>query len=330
LLGGLARRVAYAKKMRMENQATLLVDSGDLFFAPLSGGEPERGPIKAQIIGRAYRSMRAAAVNVGDLDLLRGIDFLRKEYTQGLPLISANLLDSSRKAPIFPPFAIKEVSGIRVAFLGLLSPDFRSDETGLAVKIATDGKIFIKDPMEAARETVQKLKGRADVTVLLSDLGLQKDRLLAQAVPGIHFILGGHEGRYIHNPFREGMTYIAQSSAKNMYVGQLRLMVQTPNSPFRAEGEVQQIQEKINQLDSQLQNMQKAKAQSPGQNTENIDRALQEVTRQKNILREELKRAKDSAPGGNRFSFSVEPLEGSHPEDEEVREWMAEAGIDKD
>ncbi len=330
MLGGLARRVAYVKKMRMENPATLLVDSGDLFFAPLSGGEPERRSAKAQIIGRAYRSMGAAAVNVGDLDLLQGIDFLRKEYARGLPLISANLLDPSKKAPIFPPYAIKEISGMRVAFLGLLSPEFRLDDTGMAIKKATEGKIFVKDPIEAARETVQKLKGRADVTILLSDLGLQKDRLLAKAVPGIHFILGGHEGRYIHNPFHEGMTYITQSSAKNMYVGQLRLILQSPKAPFRPEGEVQQMQERIHQLDFQLQSMQVAKAQSSGQNTEGIDRALEEVTRQKNILQGELKRAKDSAPGGNRFSFSLEPLEGSLPEDEEVREWAAEAGIDKD
>ena len=329
MLGGLARRVAYVKKMRTEHKATLIVDSGDLFFALLSGGDPERKSAKAQIIGRAYRSMGAAAINVGDLDLLQGIDFLRKEYAQGLPLISANLLAPSKRTPIFPPYVIKEISGIRVAFFGLLSPDSKSD-AGMAIRKATEGKILIKDPIDAARETVQKLKGRADLIVLLSDLGLQKDRALAKAVPGIHFVLGGHEGRYIQNPYREGTAYISQSSAKDMYVGQLRLVLETPGSPFRNEGEVHQIQENINQLDFQLQNMQKARDQQPGQNTENIDRALQEVTRQKNILQEDLKRAKDSASGGNRFSFILEPLGGSLPEDEEVRKWIAEAGIDKD
>jgi 2',3'-cyclic-nucleotide 2'-phosphodiesterase (5'-nucleotidase family) len=329
MLGGLARRVAHVKKMRAENQATLIVDSGDLFFALLSGGEPERKSAKAQIISRAYRSMGAAAVNVGDLDLLQGIDFLRKEYAQGLPLISANLLRPSNRTPLFPPYVIKEISGLRVAFFGLLSPDFRSD-AGMAIKKATEGKILIQDPIDAARETVRKLKGRADLIVLLSDLGLQKDRALAKAVAGIHFILGGHEGRYIQNPYREGTAYISQSSAKDMYVGQLRLVLETPGSPFRDEGEVPQIQEKINQLDFQLQSMQNARDQQPGQNIENLDRAFQEVSRQKNILQEELKRAKDSASGGNRFSFILDPLGSTLPEDEEVRKWIAEAGIEKD
>jgi 2',3'-cyclic-nucleotide 2'-phosphodiesterase (5'-nucleotidase family) len=329
LLGGLARRAAYVKKVKTENQASLVVDSGDLFFAPLSGGDPERKSAKAQIIGRVYRSMGAAAVNVGDLDLLQGIEFLRKEYAQGLPLVSANLLDPSKKTPIFPPFVIKESSGARVAFFGLLSPDFRSD-VGMAIKKATEGKILVKDPTDAARETVRKLKGRADVIVLLSDLGLQKDRGLAKAVSGIHFILGGHEGRYIQNPYREGEAYLLQSSAKDMYVGHLRLFLKTAGAPFRGDGEVPQIQERINQLDLQLQSMQNARGQQPGQNNENIDRAIQEVTRQKNILQEDFKRAREPAPGGTRFSFSLEPLGGSLPEDEEVQKWIAEAGIDKD
>ncbi len=315
--------------MRAENQATLVVDSGDLLFASLSGGDAERKSAKAQIIGRAYRSMRAAAVNVGDLDLLHGIDFLRKEYAQGLPLISANLVNSSTGTLTFAPYVIREISGARLAFIGLLSPEFRPD-AGMAIRKATEGKILIKDPTHAAREMVRRLKGQADVIVLLSDLGLQKDRALAKAVSGIHFILGGHEGRYILNPYREGTAYILQSSSKDMYVGHLRLFVKTLGSPFGREGEVQQIQERIGQLDSQLQSRQKAGGEKSGQPTENIDRTIQEVVRQKKILQVELKRAKEFISGGNRFSFRLEPLGVSFPEDEEVLKWIGEAGIDKD
>ena len=329
MLGGLARRVAYQEKIRAEKKGVLIVDSGDLFFAFAPGENPEKNLAKARLIGRAYKHMKTAAINVGDLDLLQGVDFLRGEYSQGLPLISANLLDPSTKAPIFSPYVIREEAGVRIAFFGLLPSEFAPDIAS-AIKNANEGKILIKEPVEVARQTVQKLKGQADVIILLSDLGLFKDQMVAREVPGIHFVLGGHEGRFVNKSQPAGSTHIFQSSVKGMYVGQLRLIFENPPSPFKDEGETQQIQERINGLDSHLRSLQASKDRSAGQNIENIDRAIQDVTKQRNALQEELKRAQSSASRGNRFLFTLEPMEVRLPEDEGVRKWISEAGIDKD
>ena len=85
MLGGLARRVAYVEKVRTEKQAALVVDSGDLFFSPHSGEAPERKLAKARLISRAYREMGAAAVNVGDMDLFRGLIFCGKKVRRASP-----------------------------------------------------------------------------------------------------------------------------------------------------------------------------------------------------------------------------------------------------
>ena len=329
MLGGLARRVAYAEKVRREKQSVLVVDSGDLFFAPHSGASAERKLAKARLIGRAYMGMGAAAVNVGDMDLLHGVDFLRSEYSQRLPLISANLLDPSTKKPIFPPYLIREAAGVRIAFFGLLTPDSAPD-VGIVIKNANEGKILIQDPVEAARETVQKLKGQADLIILLSDLGLYKDQMVAKAVPDIHFILGGHEGRFLKRSQQTGKTQIFQSSVKGMYVGQLRLLIEDPMSPFKDGREAQHLQERINSLDLQLRHLQGARERQSGQNAELMDRTIRATTREKNSLEEQLKRAKNLASQGNRFLFTLEPMEAKLPEDEQVRKWIAEAGIDKD
>jgi 2',3'-cyclic-nucleotide 2'-phosphodiesterase (5'-nucleotidase family) len=307
----------------------LVVDSGDLFFAIGTSEDSNQVLTKARLIGRAYNRMGASAINVGDLDLIPGLDLLRNESSQGLPLISANLFDSSSKHPIFSPYIIKEISGIRIAFFGLLSPQFRP-EIEPAIQKSTGMKIMVKDPVEAAQETVQRLKGKADLVVLLSDLGLHKDQIVAQAAPGIHFILGGHEGRFISKSHQTGATHIFQSSVKGMYVGQLRLAVEKPGSPFKDERETQNIQEKISNLQLHLRSLQAAKGRRSGRNVENLDRAMQDVTRQKNSLEEELRRAKESGLPGNRFLFTLVPMEVRLPEDEEVRKWAAEAGIEKD
>ncbi len=65
--------------VRRGNQRVLVVDSGDLFFKFSSDSDGDKTLMKGKIIGRAYRQMGAAAVNVGCLDLLQGLDFLRRE-----------------------------------------------------------------------------------------------------------------------------------------------------------------------------------------------------------------------------------------------------------
>ena len=111
------------EKVQREKSRVLVVDSGDLFLGFLATPDAEKAKKKAELIGRAYRHMGAAAVNVGCLDLLQGVDFLHQEFSQGLPLISANLLDPATKTSIFPPHVIREVAGYRVAFFGLLPPE---------------------------------------------------------------------------------------------------------------------------------------------------------------------------------------------------------------
>jgi 2',3'-cyclic-nucleotide 2'-phosphodiesterase (5'-nucleotidase family) len=317
------------EKVQRENQRTLVVDSGDLFFNFKTYSDSEKALKKAQMIGRAYRYMGAAAVNVGCLDLLQGVDFLRQEYSQGLPLISANLLDPSTKALIFPPYIIKDVGGVRIAFFGLLPPE-SGPETKLAIQRANEGKILIADPVEAARETLRKMQGKVDLIVILSDLGLYKDQMVAKELPGIHFILGGHEGRFTRRAVRAGMTHLLQSSHKGMYVGQLQLTLEDPSKPFKDAGEVKYLQQRIDGLDLHIRGLEQSKKRQPGKDHSNLNRSIREITRQRDALQNELKRAKEAGIQGNRFLLKLEALEKGLPENEEVKGWIRSAGIDKD
>ncbi len=329
MLGGLARRVAYVGKVQKESPRVLVVDSGDLFFKFSADSNEEKALTKARIIGRAYRYMGAAAVNVGCLDLIQGLDFLRQESAQGLPILSANLLHPSTKDPIFPPYMIKEIGGLRVGFIGLL-PQESEPEISLAIRRANEGKLLIGEPVEAAKAAVHKVRDKADLIVLLSDLGLHRDQMLAKAVPGIHFILGGHEGRFTRKGIQTGKTHIFQSSSKGMYVGQLRLIIEDRNSPFKDEGELQYLQERIDNLDLHIRSLQAAKMRQPAREGVNYDRTIQAVKRQREAVQEDLKRAQESGIRGNRLNFKLETLEKVLPENEEMKKWIGEAGIEKD
>lgn len=176
--------------------------------------------------------MGVTAVNVGDADLMQGLTLLKQEASRGLPLISANLIDPSLGTPIFPPFVIKKVKNVRIAFFGLLSPDINT-----AMQKTAGGKAYIKDPIETAQEITGKLQGQADIIILLSDLGLEHDRELLRRVTGIHLVLGRHEGHFLQSPTWEKSTPILQSYKKGMYIGKLQLTIVNNASFVQEKGQ---------------------------------------------------------------------------------------------
>lgn len=58
------------------------------------------------------------AMTVSTLDLQGGNSFFLREKIAALPIISANILRRDGTAP-FPPWVLKQSSGISLAFIGL-------------------------------------------------------------------------------------------------------------------------------------------------------------------------------------------------------------------
>ncbi len=308
------------EKLRKEGKPLLIVDSGDLFFDGKEAADLQRALAKARVLGRAYRHMGVAAVNVGDLDLSRGVDFLKAEAAQGLPLISANLMDESTGSPAFPASMIKEIAGLRIGLFGLLTP-----QLGPEARKAAAGAVWVKDPVAVAREMVKGLGPQVDLIVLLSDLGFGKEADLAKAVPGIHFILGAHEGAT--RSHEEAGTHILQAYRKGMVAGVLRMSAETKGAPFRDEGRPEELQRRISSLDTRLRSLEEAKERQPHAA---VERSIQQLTQQRTALEGELNRLKGNPSPGNRFRWSAEQLSTDMPESEEVRGWLREAGIDQD
>jgi len=196
-----------------------------------TGVDRQQSLTKARLISRAYKHMRVAAINVGDNDLMQGLTFLRNEASEGLPLISANLIDPATKSLIFSPYTIKKVGKLRIAFFGLVSPIKNQ-----VIQYPAENKFLVKDPVKVARKMFNKLRHKADVIILLSDLDAKKEREVIKAVPGIHFVLGGHEGRFIQTPVWEGQTPILESYKNGMYAGKLHITFASASSTFKYEG----------------------------------------------------------------------------------------------
>ena len=288
MLGGLARRVSLVEKLKSEDRSLLVVDSGNLMTGAWTDANQTQSLTKAGLISRAYIRMGVAAINVGDMDLMLGLVFLRKEASHGLPLVSSNLVNRSTRTSIFKPYIIKKVGGIRVAFFGLLSPDIRTDIYKEAGK-----EFLVKEPVTTAREMTGILRGKADVIILLSALPSDRQQEVIRAVPGIHFVLGGRDGRYVQSPLWEGRTPILESYKYGMYAGKLQLGGVNASSPYSYKRTEEQAMQHASSGDA-------------------------------------ARISREPPSGDNSFHWTLIPLDKSIPEDKEVSGWIRKAGIEKD
>ena len=319
MLGGLARRVIFIDEMKAKDGSLVCVDSGRLFQDPRVEDDAEKVRMNARLMGRVYRRMDVTAVNVGDLELLQGIPFLRDQASQGLNLISANLVDPSTGDAMFPPYVIHTVKTVRIAFLGLLASD-----VGPEITRVMGNDAMVAEPIERAQLIVHRLKNKADVVIVLSCLGLEKERELIRKVPGIHFVMGGKEGRFFSKLLKEGDTFIAQSYWAGMYTGRLDLTLRDRVSPFRDAGEKFRIKTEIADLNRRLERIRNVLDE--GKNGV-LEFTLQKIIKKRERLQETLEKLERSPESGNLFRWQVVPLNDTCREDRDVVDWIRKAGF---
>ncbi len=176
------------------------------------------GNLKAALYMKAYNMMGYDAFTPGDLDLSLGIDELIKISQQAnFPFLAANLLSSQSNEPVFKPYVIKEIKevrGMKVGIFGLITNQFPSgSQTGGMENFK------ITDPIEAAQKVIAELKPHCRVIVALAHLGADEERMLADKVHGIDFIVNGHLTHAQAAPQLVNHTQIFVAGARGEYLG---------------------------------------------------------------------------------------------------------------
>ncbi|MHC4830584.1 MAG: hypothetical protein ACYTFT_09575, partial [Planctomycetota bacterium] len=87
MMGGIARRAALMDRLRGMGQLPHLVDLGDVVKQP--GRQTE---LKLDALLEAYRVMGVAALAIGDLDVMIGLDTMARFTSEaGVPVLGSNL-----------------------------------------------------------------------------------------------------------------------------------------------------------------------------------------------------------------------------------------------
>lgn len=189
-IGGIARRATLIKRVRAEKgHATLVLDAGDVC---------DGTPFSTEYHGFAdVAAMNAAGYDAacpGNHEFSNPIEQVRKLIASAkFPVLCANVRPVGGAAPLFRPYLVKRIAGVRVGIFALLTQETSSYP-------GARGTVAIEDPIETARRVVPELRRRADIVVALTHLGIEKDRELASRTSGIDVIVGGHSHTLLIRP----------------------------------------------------------------------------------------------------------------------------------
>ncbi len=199
---------------------------------------------KANLIIDSLNLMGYDALAIGDDDLSLGKEFLSEiSRKANFPFLSTNVIDEATGKPLFQTHLIKEVDGLRVGIFSLLGPDTFPNPYDPRRK-----GLMLRSPTETAQAMVKELQTKADLIILLSHLGYPKDVELAQTVPGIHLIVGGHSGVNLANPPVINKSLILQMAPKGLYGGRLQLTFYSNEPNFFNAPEKKALENSLNQF----------------------------------------------------------------------------------
>lgn len=215
----MARRATAIQTERAENAGIILVlDAGSSLV-----GQWLSVQSNGQVMVEAMNLMGYDALTLGQMDLSLGLETLRKLQAEAqFPFLSANLVSPSDLKPLFQPYIVLERQGARIGIIGLTEP-----QAGQVPGISE--QVIVLDPVETARRYVGELREQVDLLIVLSHLGLEEDKALAQVVSGIDIIVGGRSRQLMRQPEEVGNTLIVQQGYLGEWMGRLK-------ASFDAEG----------------------------------------------------------------------------------------------
>jgi hypothetical protein len=213
-LGGMARKANLLAGIEKKD-AVIQLDAGDLLFPsdslpPMLEKQSER---QAEYLLKAMDQLHHDAGVPGEKDFALGWKTFEKLRAHTKVKFLAANLSLAKGGKAFEPYAIfkrKDDQGktVRVAVIGLVGDDLQWPK---ALKVSP--------PIEAAKKQIAALRGKADFIVALTHEGLDADKELATAVPGIDIIIGGHTQSFLQQSLKVNGAQIYQSSFRNQYIG---------------------------------------------------------------------------------------------------------------
>ena len=248
--GGLARLTTLIKKIRAENQNSVLMNIGDTYHggveALFTNGNAIVDPVNALGIDvgvpgnwdfaygtSAFRLRYATDLTEAQIAVLEATTGTIKKPT--FTNLAANLTyapPSTNTGYVMPPTIHKMMGDINVGFIGLTSDIVAAMDPALATGFAfTQGETDYKTLLETQASTLRR-EG-AQLIVVMSELGLQKNYRLADIIaPGtVDVIFSAHTHAPTLTPLQGRSGALVLESGNDGNVGRLDVSITSSQKP---------------------------------------------------------------------------------------------------
>ena len=189
----------------------LLLDAGDAVKAGNVGVNPWGEPILETMSDLNY-----AAMTLGNREFHVWQTALETKINRArFPVLCANMRPKTvgSLSPI-QGSVTRQIGGLTVSVFGVTVPMVTE---AMAAKVVS--AFVFDDPIETARRQVATLRYNADILIALTHIGIGQDRRLAEAVPGIDLIVGGHTHVVLEQPEVVAGVPILQAGSHARYFG---------------------------------------------------------------------------------------------------------------
>lgn len=227
--GGLNQIATIVKNQRTENNNTIVMDNGDTIQGNynhlfVNGKNPMIAGMNA--IGYDVFSLGNHEFNYG----MGNLENVVSQANENLSVLCANLYKDGNR--VFNPYIIKELSGIKVAIIGVVTPHIMKWDSQHLVGYNAE------NPAIEVSKVIKEIKnsGGADVFVVSAHMGVDGEfgngdslKDIATENPEVSAILGGHSHQSVPSQMI-GDTIVSLPKSNGEFVSKIELKVKKTNN----------------------------------------------------------------------------------------------------
>jgi sulfur-oxidizing protein SoxB len=216
-VGGFAHLATLVKRLKASRPGALLLDGGDTWQ-----GSATSLWTNAQDMVDACKAL-TVDVMTGHWEFTYGMkrvkEIVDKDFKGSVDFVAQNVKTADFGDPVFAPYVMKEMNGVKVAIVGQAFP-----YTPIANPryMVADWEFGIRD--DEMQKAVDEARGKgAQVVVVVSHNGMDVDLKMASRVRGIDAIFGGHthDGVPVAVPVKNpgGTTLVTNAGSNGKFLG---------------------------------------------------------------------------------------------------------------
>ncbi len=220
--GGLARIAGTINEIRAENAhegtPTLVLIAGDVLQ-----GTPLSTVFHGEADFAALNRMDVTAMALGNHEFDYGMPNLNKLIEMAeFPLLAANIRRKVDGTMLLPGTVRVDLGNETIVVIGLTTP-----ETRVTTMPSNVANLNFNDPAEVASMLAERAtRSRDRVIVALTHLGHDEDKQLAEQVPALDVVVGGHSHTEVQEAALAGNAVVVQAKSYGEYLGRLDLMIE--------------------------------------------------------------------------------------------------------